>query len=230
MIIYVMAGIRIYKKRAALKGFLNPFNENPFTNVMTTTEVTIVSEDRSRSQRRKLSEPEVQEIGRQADDFDPYSVNVEIGRVARPQRSRGPSMPAVFRIPTVTRAAALSEENAEAFLYARVAFLFFVALLVTWAPSSANRAYALAHPDHINFGLNYSSALVFSIQGFLNCLVYMMTSQTAVRTLWHDMLGRGVTPSRSGSVGTARTAGQSRRAGRHRLDSDSTSLTKLTMV
>lgn len=231
MVIYIMAGIRIYKKRAALDGFLNPFNESPFIHVMTTTEVTVTSENRNQSRPRVHSEldvKEVQEVGHHEEGYDPYSVNVEIGRPQRLQRPRGPSVPAVFRLPTVTRAAALSEENAESFLYARVAFLFFVALLITWVPSSVNRAYALAHPGRVNFGLNYSSALVFSVQGVLNCLVYMMTSQTAVRNLWHEMCGRNAAQSRSESACTDRIPRKSKREGRQRLDSDSTSMTNLT--
>ena len=227
-----MAGVRIYKKRGALEGFLNPFNESPFTHVTTTTEVTVTSENRNQSRPRKYSEPKVREIEKshQDEDYDPYSVNIEIGRPQRPQRSRGPSIPVVFRLPTVTRAAALSEDNAESFLYARVAFLFFVALLITWVPSSINRAYALAHSDHINFGLNYASALVFSIQGVLNCLVYMMTSQTAVRNLWQRLSKCNAVQSRSESIGTDRVPRKTRREGRQRLDSDSTSMTNLTSV
>ena len=124
MIIYVMAGRYVWTKRDALDGFLNPFNEDPFTGVMMTTEVTITS------QERKLSLPNftVRETdeGAKDDEYDAYSINIGT------QRPRRPSRPAVFRIPSVTRAVALSQENVESFLYARVAFLFFIALLITW--------------------------------------------------------------------------------------------------
>ena len=127
MVIYIMAGRHVWKKRDALDGFLNPFNEQPFTSVIMTTEVTITSEERKPS----LPTFEVREVdqGHPNDNYDAYTVNIEIGR---PQRPRRPSRPAILRIPSVTRAVALSQENAEAFLYARVAFLFFIALLITW--------------------------------------------------------------------------------------------------
>ncbi|KAL8686574.1 MAG: hypothetical protein Q9218_007008, partial [Villophora microphyllina] len=177
IIIYIMAFRYVWRKRSALDGFLNPFNENPFNHVMVTTEVTFTSRERKPS----LPSPSVREIDKSHLDgnYDAYSVNIEIGqsRPSPPQRPRTTSRPAVFRIPSVTRAVALSEENVDAFLYARVAFLFFIALLITWVPSSVNRAYALAHPENINFGLNFTSAIVFSSQGLLNCMVYMATSQ-----------------------------------------------------
>ncbi|KAL8820911.1 MAG: hypothetical protein Q9223_000961 [Gallowayella weberi] len=224
-----MAGRYVWRKRDALDGFLNPFNEDPFTrDVVMTTSVTITSQERKPS----LPNYEVREVDKSHvdDTFDAYSVNIEIGQAPkRPERPRRPSRPAVFRIPTVTRAAALSEENVDAFLYARVAFLFFIALLITWVPSSVNRAYALAHPEHINFGLNFTSAIVFSSQGLLNCLVYMATSQSACRKLWATMLGKEYYPP----VGKERSPTstmerESETSGLQRLDSDATSLTNLT--
>ncbi|KAL8866021.1 MAG: hypothetical protein Q9174_006548, partial [Haloplaca sp. 1 TL-2023] len=165
--IYIMAGRLVWRKRAALDGFLNPFNEEPFQSVTMTTEVTITSEARTEARKPSLSDVAVREIadGHEADHYNAYSVNVELGQPRRPSR------PAAWNIPSFTRAAALSQENADAFLYARVAFLFFIALLITWVPSSVNRAYALAHPNHIDFVMNFVSAIVFSAQGLLNCMV-----------------------------------------------------------
>ena len=209
-----MAGHHVWNKRDALSGFLNPFNEDPFTSVLTTTEVTITSAPRKPS----LPNVEMREIPNNHidDSYDPYSVNVEIGQ-------RKPSRPAMFRIPTATRAVALSQENVDSFLYARVAFLFFIALLITWVPSSVNRAYALAHPDHINFGLNLTSALVFSIQGILNTMVYVVTSKSACRKLWARVKRRA--PKEIGH--SYSTCGTERR-GAQKLDSDATSMTNLT--
>ncbi|KAL8831521.1 MAG: hypothetical protein Q9191_000830 [Dirinaria sp. TL-2023a] len=226
MIIYLRAGRDVWRKRDALDGFLNPFNEAPFTSVIMTTEVTITSEERNPS----LSNLEVQEDdkSRLAGTYDAYTVNIELGQPRRPGLPSRPSRPAVFRIPSVTRAAALSEANADAFLYARVAFLFFIALLITWVPSSVNRAYALAHPNHINFGLNFTSAIVFSSQGMLNCLVYMATSQSACRRMWKKLLGKQKAPTRKENymAYTRRRGGE--RAERRGLDSEATSITNLT--
>ena len=62
-------------------------------------------------------------------NFDPYSVNVEVGE----QERRPSTRPEPFNVVrTWTRNAALQETNPEAWLYARVAFLFFCALLISW--------------------------------------------------------------------------------------------------
>ncbi|KAI4200171.1 MAG: hypothetical protein LQ350_004132 [Teloschistes chrysophthalmus] len=224
-----MAGRYVWKKRDALEGFLNPFNEDPFNReVFVTTEVT------TSSQERKHSQPnlEVREVDKSHVDgnYDAYSVNIEIGqlqRPERPQRPARPARPALFNIPSFTRAVALSEENVDAFLYARVAFLFFIALLITWVPSSVNRASALAHPQTINFGLNFASATVFSSQGLLNCLVYMATSQSACRRLWARLLGRDYNkphPARKESFTTlTRSRGGEHKKGIQRHESDATS-------
>ncbi|KAL8639589.1 MAG: hypothetical protein Q9226_008856 [Calogaya cf. arnoldii] len=221
IVIYILAGRDVWRKREALKGFLNPFNEDPFaTNVTMTTSVTVTSESRKPS----VSNLEVRVIDESHLDrnYESYSVNIEIGQ-QRPERTRRPSRPAVFHLPTVTRAAALSQENA-------VAFLFFIALLVTWVPSSVNRAYALAHPKNVNFPLNLTSAVVFSSQGVLNCAVYMATSKSACRRLWAKMLGRDYDSptSRKESFTTYAMGREGERDGRQRLDSDATSFTELT--
>ncbi|KAL8989607.1 MAG: hypothetical protein Q9169_008323 [Polycauliona sp. 2 TL-2023] len=228
IVIYIMAGRDVWRKRDALKGFLNPFNEDPFaTNVTMTTSVTITSESRKPS----LPNLEVREVDESHLDqnYDAYSVNIEIGQ-QRPELPQRPSRPAVFRIPAITRTAALSEENADAFLYARVAFLFFIALLITWVPSSVNRAHSLVHPEKIDFPLNFTSAIVFSSQGLLNCVVYMATSQSACRRLWAKMLRRDYVPpvARKESFANYPMGRDVERNGRQRLDSDATSLTNLT--
>lgn len=221
-----MAGRYVWRKRDALDGFLNPFNEDPFASVTMTTEVTITSQERPPVPHFEAREIENSHVD---GTYDAYSVNIEIGQPQPAEQPGRPSRPTIFRIPSVTRAVALSQDNVESFLYARVAFLFFIALIITWVPSSVNRAYALAHPDHLTFGLNYTSAFVFSIQGLLNCLVYMATSQSACRKLWATILRRnGDVPAKRGSFTTYALGKDGERGGRQRLDSDATSVTNLT--
>ncbi|KAJ4383889.1 hypothetical protein N0V86_000732 [Didymella sp. IMI 355093] len=64
------------------------------------------------------------------------------------------------------------KETAEAFRYFESALLLFVALVVVWVPSSVNRLYQLAHPDHPSYALNLISALVLPTQGFWNAVIY----------------------------------------------------------
>jgi hypothetical protein len=176
-----MAGKVIWDKRRHLDGFLNPLNENPFTQIVT-TEIEITHEERfivkdDGSQTTTADRPE---------PFDPYSVNVQVA----PQPQTAHPLPAPLRMRGLTREIAKAETNAEAWLYARVAFLFFIALLITWVPSSVNRVYAMVNPNKINFALNYVSSFVFPLQGFWNVIVYIITSQTACRRLWTDMTSR----------------------------------------
>ncbi|TVY94361.1 hypothetical protein LAWI1_G000352 [Lachnellula willkommii] len=161
--------------------FLNPLNENPFTQIVT-TEIEITHQERFIVKE----DDEAQITSETPKHFDPYSVNVQVDPTAQPGRP----MPAPMRMRGITRDIAESETNPDAWLYARVAFLFFLALLITWVPSSVNRVYAMANPGVTNFALNYVSSLVFPLQGFWNVIVYIVTSQQACRRLWSSMTRR----------------------------------------
>ncbi|KAI9805781.1 MAG: hypothetical protein M1833_005274 [Piccolia ochrophora] len=177
LVIYFMAGMVIWKKRDQLQGFLNPLNEHPLAPTVV-TEVFVVAEDvgpilppqRQWTDEKKRSESLT------------YTVNVEAAVL-----ERRPSNPAIFQMRTLTRTAAEMEENTEALLYARVSFLFFVVMIITWVPGSINRIYSLIYPDRLNFGLNYASSFVFPLQGLWNGIVYCLSSQTACKELWHTV-------------------------------------------
>jgi hypothetical protein len=212
-IVYGMAGKVIWSKRRHLDGFMNPLNENPFTNTVT-TEIEITHEERFIV---KDIEGTTQGIpSENSPDMDAYSVNIQV--LPQPKH-----IPAALRMRTLTRDVAESETNPEAWLYARVAVLFFIALLVTWVPSSVNRVYALARPHYpINFPLNYVSSFVFPLQGFWNAIVYIITSQTACRRLWNQMFSSRNT-RRTGSMGASLTGSHDRHryptSGKQRLES-----------
>lgn len=106
------------------------------------------------------------------------------------------------------------ERHHATWAYSKYALLFFISLLVTWVsysthptlfsfwqlvqstlyfrfsdanlkvPSSANRIYSLAAAPSVSFGLNYVSAFVLPLQGFWNCLVYIATSTSGVKSLF----------------------------------------------
>ena len=125
------AGHTIYKRRHQLDGFLNPMNETPFASTVV-TEVIVTHEDR-KSPRNNVDEGSA--TGLEHENFDPdrtYSVNIE-ALPAPPRRSLGGGgMSEALNIRKVTRDVAISDSNAQSWLYARVAFLFFLALAVTW--------------------------------------------------------------------------------------------------
>ncbi|KAL8995214.1 MAG: hypothetical protein Q9169_005002 [Polycauliona sp. 2 TL-2023] len=207
--IYVRAGRVIYKRRDKLKGFLNPLNENPFTTGVVTTSVDVtvgptdelpVNPDNDKTNGQNPFDktfdgiPGMEEGNNNNNGLDPYTVDINAGPNPHDRKN---SVPELLRVRTITREEAMKENpNPGAWLYARVAFLFFLSMLIIWIPSSANRVYSLAHPDRINFPLNYVSALVLPMQGFLNAIVYILTSQTACRELMDAVRGRGSMPWR----------------------------------
>ncbi|KAL8871372.1 MAG: hypothetical protein Q9174_002781 [Haloplaca sp. 1 TL-2023] len=193
--IYVKAGIVLYHRREHLDGYLNPFNEHPFTGIVTTDiEITIEQADAPRpgsSSKSNIFDNDFDRTSNGA-DYENYNVTVEAGS---PER-RG-SKPEILRMRKLTRQAAMQETtDLGAWLYARVAFLFFLSMLIIWIPSSVNRVYSLAHPTIMNYPLNYVSSLVLPMQGFLNAIVYIITSQSACRDLWNFIRGRSTVPWR----------------------------------
>lgn len=125
VVIYCLAANVIWQNRAKLQGFMNPFNENPFANTVT-TEVTVTREDRQTNSLPKGVPNDTTSEGR--DGFNPYSVEIAVGRQDNPSYPR----PTILQLRRLTRSAAQMDPNPDACLYARVAFLFFLALIVTW--------------------------------------------------------------------------------------------------
>ena len=236
MTIYCVAGRVIWKKRQHIKGnFLNPLNEN-FLNTVTTTVDVSASDRRVVSMLRNDSEA-------QYEDYQQYSVEVETQPEDKSQ------MPAILHMPRITREVAENEVNPDAWLYARSAVLYFLALLLVWVnstftgfmtmtianvynqvPSSINRIYALVHPDQVNFGLNYVSALVFSLQGLFYAIVFCVTNQTACSRLHKDIRQR-ILPRKHSMLDEATkndlTLDRFARRTSQRLDSDINSITSL---
>ena len=135
-VIYCLAGRVIWKKRKQLEGFLNPFNENPFKNTVT-TEVQITHEQRRGSSQASFHFDE--DTGVLSNGYHPYTVNIEVGATDKDRAPR----PAILRMRSLTRAAAVNEKNAEAWLYARVAFLFFLSILITWVCYRSSMRFVL---------------------------------------------------------------------------------------
>ena len=90
--------------------------------------------------------------------------------------------------------------------YYKCAMLFFIALLITWVPSSINRIYSLMFPTKVSFGLSLASGLVLPLQGFWNTVIYVATSlpacKTLLRTLVEKVRARTEESARSESTST----------------------------
>ena len=122
--IYCVAGRVIWKKRHHIKGnFLNPLNEN-FLNTVTTTIDVSASDRRVVSMLRNDSEA-------QYEDYQQYTVEVETQPEDKSQ------LPAILHMPRITREVAENEVNPDAWLYARSAVLYFLALLLVWVQSTS---------------------------------------------------------------------------------------------
>ena len=141
---YVKAGRVIYKRRHELDGFLNPWNEAPFASIVT-TEVVITHEDRNTSDANVVKAGTAVGLDSQQQNDQIYSVNVE----AAPQPRTG-ALQDIMNVRTMTREIAIADSNAEAWLYARVAFLFFFALAITWVSTPTLPCMPRPTPDKIH--------------------------------------------------------------------------------
>ncbi|KAG8630058.1 hypothetical protein KVT40_001677 [Elsinoe batatas] len=185
LIIYIRAAHLIYRRRHQLSGYLNPLNESPFKATITTS-VEVTSEP-------CLSAPMPVASAAPPVPFDPdletsipqYHIDVDAQSTHSIKSLNHPDVPfpAMIRVRSYTRKVAEESINPDAWLYARVAFLFYVALIVTWVPSSVNRVYSLVHPGKVSWELSYVAGFMFPLQGFWNLVVYLITSRTACRDL-----------------------------------------------
>ena len=196
LVIYCIALVKAWHHRRALIGLLNPLNEDPFGGVITTDIEVVVSMANGRQTVAYGDHIKAGTIfdGQRSLDINdgenPYTVNVKglDAALMRDERSR----PEILRLPSMTRKAALAETNCEAWLYARVAFLYFLVMMICWIPASINRLVSLINPFGVIFALNYIAIIFLPLQGFLNALVYCVSSQTGVRNLLRlDMVSGG---------------------------------------
>ncbi|MCJ1408380.1 hypothetical protein MMC19_002455 [Ptychographa xylographoides] len=209
--IYVMAGREIFQKRQQLRAFNKPGGsevsiiENPFTSYKT-TEVHITSEPNPRQQAH-LSASLGQGYDAERDLLDvtyvPYSITIERGL-------KRPSSPVTQSLQRRQHNVAL-EANTAAWGYLKCAMLFFISLLITWVPSSANRVYSLVHPTEVSFTANYAGGLVLPLMGFWNAVIYTTTSWRAVQSLFSDFKQSRALPSLRGrSISTGVEMGRPR--------------------
>ncbi|PGH08355.1 hypothetical protein GX51_01181 [Blastomyces parvus] len=75
------------------------------------------------------------------------------------------------------------DRHTTTYLYMKRVSLFFLSLLLTWTPSTINRVHRISNPDEPVFSLALISAVVLSLQGFWNLIVYISTSIDAVKSL-----------------------------------------------
>ncbi|KAJ5304373.1 uncharacterized protein N7443_004033 [Penicillium atrosanguineum] len=225
--IYLRAGSVIYQKRRQLRGVGGIDSiDSDIHPVMKLAGIQVTSEIACSSpERHSTSSTEIQPARSfNASSFCPYSVTIEGGPLdpirglqhagaipphgpafsSRPSSSplRTEILPMNARSGVLDsfasqRRAVATEANSAACAYTKYAMLFFIALLVTWVPSTVNRVYAFARPNAFSFGLNYASSFVLPLQGFWNSLIYINISWPAFKALCENMRPQGTMTPRS---------------------------------
>ncbi|OJJ33072.1 hypothetical protein ASPWEDRAFT_43129 [Aspergillus wentii DTO 134E9] len=193
--IYVRAGRVIYQKRRQLRdigGLDSSFDAETALEMsfFKTTEIQVTSEAAVCSARQGESAYRASPTSSKS-PYDPYSITIEAGGSYEKNDgvSNGPTKKEQPDLPSQRRIRA-SEANSAAWAYTKYAMLFFIALLVTWVPSTVNRVYALARPDAFIFSLNYASSFVLPLQGFWNSIIYVSISWPACKSLLSDIKRR----------------------------------------
>ncbi|KAM0189617.1 hypothetical protein ACHAPI_009925 [Fusarium lateritium] len=176
--IYVRVGFTIYKWRRRLNGFSNSNDLNTsshaapnpdFPGIAKTTDITITTLDSTPADFGQPSRPAVKP--------EPvHLANIYAGPA--PPVANLSEQPNVKAQHSDRRRRSPSDEAAVS--YAKVALLFFTAMLITWIPASANRLYILI-AGHASEQLGYVSAFVLPLQGFWNALIYYYTSRAACK-------------------------------------------------
>ncbi|KAI1262166.1 hypothetical protein F5Y18DRAFT_162093 [Xylariaceae sp. FL1019] len=198
--IYLRAGREIYRKRRQLRNFgvSSSSAHDPETLVgedpVMTTEIHVTSES--------VDPPidlDVLEAGTASNTCPEsqrapgYSVSISADRRTQ-LSSTTPKVSSAARSQAKARRKNMMELNRATWSYTKCALLFFIALLVTWVPSSANRVYSLINPGQMSIPLEVMSALVLPLQGTWNALIYIVTSWAAFKMYLSDIFGERSLP------------------------------------
>ncbi|OKL59706.1 hypothetical protein UA08_05140 [Talaromyces atroroseus] len=197
--IYAHVGIDIARKRRLLRSFNNDVRLetrlNKFFEIHASKVVHITSEAanshsnghiNSNSSSTSMNEQVVgKPEGRiSLGHYPAYSVTVERGEdIPEPPSATSEARSSSFQFSSGSRRLPRTEVNpvnSAAFAYCKYAMLYFIALLVTWVPSTINRVYSLVYPKDANFGLEFVSAFVLPLQGFWNSIIYVAVSWSTI--------------------------------------------------
>jgi hypothetical protein len=218
-IIYTRTGRMIYIKRKQLRSFTSPvpnaaLSRSPARSTKT-TEVFVTSEPAARNSIAHIN-PFDQVLrsypfsinaptslaGYTVSITGPHSITQNQGRPSNAKTplssSHGMTSPTTEssvkmsnsrRVTTCPNRRPTNPADSAAWAYSKVAVLFFIAMMVTWIPSSANRVYSVVHPGKVSLTLEYASAFVLPLQGFWNAVIYTTTSLPACNHFWRKLRG-----------------------------------------
>lgn len=212
--IYFYAGKDIWQKTKMLRDFKHPAPDpmrvpnNPFEGVP--QEVVYVTSDTVVETTTTIDLDQLTPNGRPTPPGAPaptskYNVTISAGsprtadlplengtRFSYSEKTPGELRRGSTAVPASTyappaRQRAVFEANSAMVSYTKVAGLFFIAMMITWIPSSANRLYSVVNPDQVSVALECLAAFVLPLQGFWNALIYATTSLPACRILWRQL-------------------------------------------
>ena len=196
-VIYFWTGRYIFKKRQLLKNVQQEVADknrvsvvqNPFLveGITKTTEVTVTYEKNPfYTGTPPKSIPSNEQLRQTPVMLPTYNVKIESGS---PKSATFKRTPSVRRTKSLQQTRMAAAANKAAYSYCKCAMLFFVALIITWVPSSINRVYSLIYPSEVSYGLTVASAFVLPLQGFWNAVIYIVTSLPAVKALFKRLIG-----------------------------------------
>ncbi|KAI6246032.1 hypothetical protein HI914_05309 [Erysiphe necator] len=202
--IYVRAGKDIWIKRQQLRNnsapppnpiiiVKDPFRSEPIGQVMVSHTIETRSEHFTAA-TNDIKCTHTMAPGSLSQSSTDYKIEISANPVLRDPVSSTSIMEDLNSIP-VRRYAAM-EANRAIWSYTKVSVLFFLAMMITWIPSSANRVYSLMYKGRVNYALHLVSAFVLPLQGLWNAIIYSATSFEACRHDWNRI--RSGKPLRSG--------------------------------
>lgn len=202
MLIYLRAGRTIYNKRKQLHNITpietesDAYTTAKTTEVCVTTEVVdhtggVVAPSAVADRHRRGSSVATSSNPQQSQGMAAYSVMISADIENQPHNEgvviqAGATTAVKNGITAQQRRKNLEAHNA-AWSYTKCAILFFTAILITWIPSSANRAYSVINGGRSILGLEYAAAFVLPLQGLWNCVIYITTSMTGCKTYFREL-------------------------------------------
>jgi hypothetical protein len=180
LIIYVLCGRIIFKWRRQLLNFAPPeLSSSHDTPIVRTKQTEVFFEMSPKSDQADLPRYTVEIAAGHPGEHKTVAFSEEESMYPNGRR---------FTSHVTNQQRIANASNRAAINYCRVALLFFVALCITWIPSTINRVYSLVYPESVSFPLAFASALVLPLQGSWNTVIYVATSLPAckkcVRRIW----------------------------------------------
>ncbi|KAG8422781.1 hypothetical protein J3459_010041 [Metarhizium acridum] len=161
MVIYVLVGIEIVKRRGALQSFNS--DPVPLEDSIASTADTPCNKPESRV---------TEENAQSRHGHAPVSYSGEESPILTPK----PSIRTFHTVATPTRHLSISFRQ-----YILMPMFFFLALLSVWVAPSTNRVGAFVNPDFLSYPLLLSVGATGSLRGFWNGVIFITIGMKSQR-------------------------------------------------